>query len=350
MSSLTLPWRMRRLARKRRGGSAEDSSPLNLSYKIHIATENNFPTAAGLASSAAGYACLGWLLGRISLQKGLDSLAHQVAPETHWPELRVLVLVVSGEKKQVGSTAGMQTSVDTSPLLKVRGDGPNPAPGWVWGPVSPNGGSAGVCVWGFCPCGARGAGGCDCLASAGCTGPCPYPRGVCGTPSLSPGVHRTLSPSQGGVWDPFPLPISGGCVGPLPCPQGCTGPCPHPRGVCGTPSLSPFPGGVWDPFPVPRGAQDPVPLVPRGAQDPVLIPGGCVGPLPCPQGCTGPCPHPRGVCGTPSLSPFPGGVWDPFPVPRGAQDPVPISRGLCGTLSPSPGVCRTPSLDTYPLA
>uniref|UniRef100_A0A8C0EKV2 Mevalonate diphosphate decarboxylase n=1 Tax=Bubo bubo TaxID=30461 RepID=A0A8C0EKV2_BUBBB len=92
---------------------------------------------------------------------------------------RVLVLVVSGEKKQVGSTAGMQTSVDTSPLLKVRGDGPNPAPG-------------------------------------GCVGPLPSPhfRGVCGTPSLSPGVHRTLSP--------FP----GGCVGPYPHPQGCAGP--HP--------------------------------------------------------------------------------------------------------------------------
>lgn len=50
---------MRRLARKRRGGSDEDAAPLSLSYKIHVATENNFPTAAGLASSAAGYACLG---------------------------------------------------------------------------------------------------------------------------------------------------------------------------------------------------------------------------------------------------------------------------------------------------
>ena len=28
-------------------------------YKVHIISENNFPTAAGLASSAAGYACMG---------------------------------------------------------------------------------------------------------------------------------------------------------------------------------------------------------------------------------------------------------------------------------------------------
>jgi diphosphomevalonate decarboxylase len=27
-------------------------------WKLHICSENNFPTAAGLASSAAGYACL----------------------------------------------------------------------------------------------------------------------------------------------------------------------------------------------------------------------------------------------------------------------------------------------------
>ncbi|NXF09438.1 MVD1 decarboxylase, partial [Smithornis capensis] len=144
---------VRRLARKRRGGS-EDTATLSLSYKVHVASENNFPTAAGLASSAAGYACLVSALARLygvedelsevarrgsgsacrsmlggfvqwqrgERPDGTDSLAQQVAPETHWPELRVLVLVVSGEKKPVGSTAGMQTSVETSPLLKHRAE------------------------------------------------------------------------------------------------------------------------------------------------------------------------------------------------------------------------------------
>lgn len=41
---------------------------------------------------------------------------------------------VSGEKKPVGSTAGMQTSVETSPLLKVGGHGTCPA--WA-GTASP---------------------------------------------------------------------------------------------------------------------------------------------------------------------------------------------------------------------
>ncbi|KAJ7311933.1 hypothetical protein JRQ81_006254 [Phrynocephalus forsythii] len=145
---------IRRLARKRHSDaqSSGDCPPLSLNYKVHIASENNFPTAAGLASSAAGYACLvytlaqlygvegelsevarrgsgsacrsmfggfvQWLMGEEA--DGKDSIAQQVAPETHWPELRILILVVSAEKKPVGSTAGMQTSVETSLLLKHR--------------------------------------------------------------------------------------------------------------------------------------------------------------------------------------------------------------------------------------
>lgn len=37
------------------GGEEEDMAR----YHLHICSKNNFPTAAGLASSAAGYACLG---------------------------------------------------------------------------------------------------------------------------------------------------------------------------------------------------------------------------------------------------------------------------------------------------
>ena len=127
-------------------------------YKVHIVSENSFPTAAGLASSAAGYACLTAALGKLygvkeafegelttiarqgsgsacrSLDGGLvrwqggveadgaDSKAVQVATEGHWPELGVLILVVSDQKKDTSSTAGMQTSVETSVLLAHRAE------------------------------------------------------------------------------------------------------------------------------------------------------------------------------------------------------------------------------------
>ncbi|NWJ03921.1 MVD1 decarboxylase, partial [Crypturellus undulatus] len=107
---------VRRLARKRRGGDGEDAAPL--SYKVHVASENNFPTAAGLASVLGGF--VQWHRGE--REDGEDSVARQVAPETHWPELRALVIVVSADKKPVGSTAGMQTSVETSALLKHRAE------------------------------------------------------------------------------------------------------------------------------------------------------------------------------------------------------------------------------------
>ncbi|XP_047385310.1 diphosphomevalonate decarboxylase isoform X2 [Sciurus carolinensis] len=120
---------IRRLARKRRSTVDGDSLPLSLSYKVHVASVNNFPTAAGLASSAAGYACLAYTLARVygveddlsevarrgsgsacrSLYGGFvewqmgeqadgkDSVARQVAPELHWPQLRILVLVFRAE-------------------------------------------------------------------------------------------------------------------------------------------------------------------------------------------------------------------------------------------------------------
>lgn len=56
--SLPLPT-VRRLARKRRSTGDEDPRTPSLSDRVHVASVNNFPTAAGLASSAAGFACLG---------------------------------------------------------------------------------------------------------------------------------------------------------------------------------------------------------------------------------------------------------------------------------------------------
>jgi diphosphomevalonate decarboxylase len=53
-------------------------------------------------------------------EDGSDSLAQEVAPVSHWPEMRALILVVSAEKKGVASTAGMQTTVETSTLAPAR--------------------------------------------------------------------------------------------------------------------------------------------------------------------------------------------------------------------------------------
>jgi len=131
------------------------SLPTLSSIPLRIVSENNFPTAAGLASSAAGFAALvraiadlyelpntptelsliarqgsgsacrslfggyvAWKMG--SQADGLDSKAVQVAPASHWPEMRALILVASAAKKGVSSTSGMQQTVATSDLFKER--------------------------------------------------------------------------------------------------------------------------------------------------------------------------------------------------------------------------------------
>ncbi|KAK5671571.1 hypothetical protein BDV3_001073 [Batrachochytrium dendrobatidis] len=145
---------------------ANPTLPILSTCPLHIASVNNFPTAAGLASSASGFACMVYALDQLfelngpntqtaDLQTrhlsdlsrlarigsgsacrslfggfvawdmgdrldGLDSVAVQVDTELHWPDLEALILVVSDAQKDTGSTVGMQRTVETSALLQHR--------------------------------------------------------------------------------------------------------------------------------------------------------------------------------------------------------------------------------------
>lgn len=118
--------------------------------RARMESAGDFPAAAGLASSAAAFAALAvaartaagfardtkaesilarqgsgsacrsvqggfvrWNRGRRA--DGKDSFGEQVFDEAHWPDLRLLVGMVSREEKEVKSRDGMRSTVDTSP-------------------------------------------------------------------------------------------------------------------------------------------------------------------------------------------------------------------------------------------
>jgi len=122
--------------------------------KAKVVSKNNFPTAAGLASSASGFAALSlagaqaagidldlkelsklarrgsgsatrscqggfveWQKGE--KEDGSDSYAVQIAKPEHWPEFRMITTIVSTVTKKVSSRAGMAQTVETCPMYKA---------------------------------------------------------------------------------------------------------------------------------------------------------------------------------------------------------------------------------------
>ncbi len=119
-----------------------------------VVSKNDFPTAAGFASSASGLAALTFAaskaaglefsveeLSKISRMgsgsasrsliegfaiwhkgsraDGDDSFAEQIAPISHWLDFRILGCVTSKKAKKVKSRAGMAQSVKTSPIFET---------------------------------------------------------------------------------------------------------------------------------------------------------------------------------------------------------------------------------------
>ena len=120
--------------------------------KVLIVSENNFPTAVGMASSASGLCALSLALlklfnlplnpsiisrigsgsacrsvfgGFVRWYKGVhkdgrDCIAKQIFDSKHWPELVILCCIVDDNKKIYSSTKGMQLSLETSPMMPER--------------------------------------------------------------------------------------------------------------------------------------------------------------------------------------------------------------------------------------
>ena len=120
--------------------------------RARVQSRNNFPTAAGLASSASGLSAVTFAAARAlsvdsSLTKlseiarkgsgsacrslyggfvewargeradGSDSVAHQLEPVSHWP-LKVLIAVANQTEKNHASTGGMEHTKQTSPYFE----------------------------------------------------------------------------------------------------------------------------------------------------------------------------------------------------------------------------------------
>lgn len=121
--------------------------------KYFIDSHNTFPTAAGLASSASGFAALSMALNQLhqlNLSKkdlsilarhgsgsacrsiydgfvlwnkgkkkdGSDSYAEQIFEQSHWPEFRLIVLLLNESEKSISSRKAMKLTMESSPIYQ----------------------------------------------------------------------------------------------------------------------------------------------------------------------------------------------------------------------------------------
>ena len=121
---------------------------LRTEARFRVESRNSFPTAAGLASSSSGFAALavgcaraagGALSGRelsalarigsasaaravyggFTLLPAGSRYARPLFPEQHWPELRIVIAVVSSQVKPLDSRRAMQATRSGSPYYRA---------------------------------------------------------------------------------------------------------------------------------------------------------------------------------------------------------------------------------------
>ncbi|GAB4378161.1 MAG: diphosphomevalonate decarboxylase [Calditrichia bacterium] len=121
-----------------------------IKYRAEVQSHNNFPTGAGLASSASAFASLALAGSRAAglnlnpsqlselarlgsgsaarsifggfvemkvgeKEDGSDAIAIKLEDKNYW-NLRILIAITSEEEKKIGSTAGMQHTAKSSPF------------------------------------------------------------------------------------------------------------------------------------------------------------------------------------------------------------------------------------------
>jgi len=113
--------------------------------RVRIESTNDFPTAAGIASSSSGFAALALgldafygtgmtptelsaaartgsgsaaraVFGGFTVWRAGEPSAERVREASHWSDLRILIVLLHAGRKPVSSRAGMNRTAETSPI------------------------------------------------------------------------------------------------------------------------------------------------------------------------------------------------------------------------------------------